>query len=84
LLREAYGRIDAGEVETAGITDDAGLVEAMGRTVYVVEGDPLNVKITRPSDLGFAEAVLRMRGGGDGEAAGPKRKFPSWAESEED
>lgn len=84
LLREAYGRIASGEVETGEITDDAGLVEAMGRTVHVVEGDGLNVKITRPGDLSFAAAVVGMREGGSSEGLGPKRKFPTWAESEED
>ena len=32
-------------------TDDAGLVERMGRTVAIVEGDYKNIKITTPEDL---------------------------------
>ena len=32
-------------------TDDAALVEAIGGTIKVVEGDPANVKITHPGDL---------------------------------
>lgn len=44
---------------TAGeATDDAGLVEQMGGTVRTVEGDPRNVKLTRPADLDIAEALL--------------------------
>ncbi len=33
-------------------TDDAGLVESIGGVVVVVPGEPGNLKITRPSDLG--------------------------------
>lgn len=39
-------------------TDDAHLVEQMGHGVSVVMGDPRNVKVTIPSDLAFAEAVI--------------------------
>jgi len=39
-------------------TDDAGLVEALGATVVVVPGDPRNVKLTTPADLGYAEHLL--------------------------
>lgn len=40
-------------------TDDAALVEALGATVRVVPGDPRNLKITTPADLGTAESLLR-------------------------
>ena len=40
-------------------TDDAALVEALGATVRVVPGDPRNLKITTPADLGTAEHLLR-------------------------
>jgi len=39
-------------------TDDAGLLEAAGWTVGTVEGDPRNLKLTRPEDLALAEALL--------------------------
>ncbi|HKT06008.1 MAG TPA: 2-C-methyl-D-erythritol 4-phosphate cytidylyltransferase [Rugosimonospora sp.] len=39
-------------------TDDAGLVEKIGGRVYCVAGDELALKITRPVDLLFAEALL--------------------------
>jgi 2-C-methyl-D-erythritol 4-phosphate cytidylyltransferase len=42
-------------------TDDASLVEAAGGKVVVVDGSPLNLKITNPSDLTVAEALLRAR-----------------------
>jgi 2-C-methyl-D-erythritol 4-phosphate cytidylyltransferase/2-C-methyl-D-erythritol 2,4-cyclodiphosphate synthase len=46
LLREAHARVPA---ETP-ITDDAGLIEHLGRPVVVVPGDTANVKVTTPSD----------------------------------
>jgi len=39
-------------------TDDAALVEALGGTVVVVEGDPRNFKLTSPDDLVVARALL--------------------------
>jgi 2-C-methyl-D-erythritol 4-phosphate cytidylyltransferase len=36
-------------------------VEAAGGKVVVVDGSPLNLKITNPSDLIVAEALLRAR-----------------------
>lgn len=40
-------------------TDDAALVEAIGCTVAVVAGEPTNVKITDPSDLIVARALIQ-------------------------
>ena len=40
-------------------TDDASLVEAVGEKVYMVEDHYLNIKITTPEDLYFAEAIFR-------------------------
>ncbi|MBD0384646.1 2-C-methyl-D-erythritol 4-phosphate cytidylyltransferase [Paenibacillus sedimenti] len=46
-------------------TDDAMLVERMGTTVHVVEGDYYNIKITTPEDLPWAEWILQhVRGEG--------------------
>ena len=39
-------------------TDDASVVERMGRSVVLVEGEPANLKITRPMDLALAEYLL--------------------------
>lgn len=39
-------------------TDDAGLVEELGLPVHTVPGDPRNLKLTRPGDLGVAEALM--------------------------
>jgi 2-C-methyl-D-erythritol 4-phosphate cytidylyltransferase len=52
LLRRAHA--EGGEA-----TDDAALVEALGATVRVVPGDPHNLKITTPADLGTAERLLK-------------------------
>ncbi|HVN71859.1 MAG TPA: 2-C-methyl-D-erythritol 4-phosphate cytidylyltransferase [Desulfomonilia bacterium] len=42
-------------------TDDSSLIEAAGKSVRIVEGDPLNVKITYKDDILVAEAILRCR-----------------------
>lgn len=42
-------------------TDDSALMETAGRTIRVVEGDPLNVKITFKDDILLAEAILTCR-----------------------
>ncbi|MGA7204524.1 MAG: 2-C-methyl-D-erythritol 4-phosphate cytidylyltransferase [Specibacter sp.] len=43
----------------AQITDDAMLVEAIGEDVYVVQGSTHSLKITSPTDLLLAEAMLQ-------------------------
>lgn len=55
LLRRAYGQADLAS------TDDAQLVERLGEPVTVLEGDPRNIKITRPGDLALAKAILGIR-----------------------
>jgi len=42
-------------------TDEATVVEASGETVYLVEGEYDNIKITRPVDLLIAEKILSER-----------------------
>jgi 2-C-methyl-D-erythritol 4-phosphate cytidylyltransferase len=39
-------------------TDDASLVERIGKKVQVIEGDYRNIKLTTPDDLLFAQAIL--------------------------
>ena len=43
------------------ITDDCSAVELLGKVVFLVEGDEENLKITTPTDLILAEAILRDR-----------------------
>lgn len=44
-------------------TDEAAAVERLGLKPRLVEGSPLNVKVTRPADLDFATAALRAARG---------------------
>jgi 2-C-methyl-D-erythritol 4-phosphate cytidylyltransferase len=55
LLKRAYAQADLAS------TDDAQLVERLGEPVTVVQGDPRNIKITRPIDLTMARAILGVR-----------------------
>jgi 2-C-methyl-D-erythritol 4-phosphate cytidylyltransferase len=59
LLRKAYENL--GNVDKAAVTDDAFLVEALGHKVAIVESDASNIKITRPSDIAIAEAIIKSR-----------------------
>lgn len=56
LLRRAYEQAESLGEE---VTDDSLLVERTGVPVKTVEGDPRNIKITRPEDLAFAEILLK-------------------------
>jgi 2-C-methyl-D-erythritol 4-phosphate cytidylyltransferase len=58
VLREA---LDRDVSALAAATDDASLVEALGRTVRVVEAPADNMKVTSEADLRVAEALLRER-----------------------
>ncbi len=40
-------------------TDEAAAIEKQGLRPRLVEGSPLNVKVTRPGDLAFADAAFR-------------------------
>lgn len=53
LLKTAYE-----QPFTPFFTDDASVVEALGRTITLVEGNRENIKITTPFDLKIAEALL--------------------------
>ncbi len=61
LLREALAKARA---EGFVGTDDAQIVERLGVSVAVVEGDADNLKITHPEDLAAAEQWLAARGVG--------------------
>ena len=43
------------------LTDDCAAVERLGKQVYLLPGNPENIKITRPLDLAVAAAILRQR-----------------------
>lgn len=69
VLRAVHAAADAGPpppgsvVGTGGAGDDAGMVEAAGHTVVVVDGDADAFKVTGPADLVLAEALLARRAG---------------------
>ena len=42
-------------------TDDCGAMEALGISVYLIEGSEENLKITTPLDLVLAEHILKGR-----------------------
>lgn len=41
-------------------TDEAAAIESLGLRPRLVEGSPLNLKVTRPADLALAQAALRQ------------------------
>lgn len=55
LLKQAYQQE---YIET--FTDDASVVEAMGKTIHLVTGNRENIKITTPFDLTIAETLLKQ------------------------
>jgi 2-C-methyl-D-erythritol 4-phosphate cytidylyltransferase len=58
LLRHLH---EAPEEYLLAATDDASLVECEGGCVELVEGEKINIKLTSPEDLVFAEAILAAR-----------------------
>ncbi len=56
ILKRAF---EDGEVSDA-VTDECYLVEKLGVPITMVEGSATNIKITRPEDLIFAEAILSV------------------------
>lgn len=75
LLRSAYAAIESGRIETASVTDDASLVEAIGGTVWVVEGEATNLKLTQPDDVALAEAIIAKAEATDAAALGRRHLF---------
>jgi 2-C-methyl-D-erythritol 4-phosphate cytidylyltransferase len=59
LLKQAYENLK--NLDESKISDDAQLLEALGRKVSIVESDSSNIKITRKSDIAVAEAILKSR-----------------------
>ena len=59
LLQKAYANL--ANVDQSTISDDAQLVEALGEKVSIVETDSSNIKITKPSDIPIAEAIVKSR-----------------------
>ena len=55
ILRRAHS-------DSADATDDAALVERLGATVVVIDGEVTNLKITGPEDLAVASVLLESLG----------------------
>lgn len=53
LLKEAYQ-----QPFSDAFTDDASVVEALGKDIVMIEGNRENIKITTPSDLRIAESQI--------------------------
>lgn len=52
--------LDALERAPENVTDDAAAVLALGHAVHCVDGDPRNLKVTRPEDVVMAESIARV------------------------
>ena len=57
ILREAFARAKQDDVTAS---DEASLVERIGREVFVILGSERNLKITRPSDMDLARFYLEQ------------------------
>ena len=56
LLKKAFE-----QAYQPSFTDEANVLEASGKEVYLIEGEHENIKITRPLDLAIAEYILAKR-----------------------
>ncbi|MEY4812466.1 MAG: hypothetical protein RLZZ462_1339 [Bacteroidota bacterium] len=56
LLKKAFE-----QAYQPSFTDEANVLEASGKEVYLIEGEYENIKITRPLDLAIAEYILAKR-----------------------
>lgn len=54
LIKNAHEKLQGQD-----FTDDAGMLEFLGKDVYVIEGDYKNIKITTQSDLEVAKVYLK-------------------------
>ncbi len=61
LLTEAYKDLPNLNKQGACISDDAQLVELYGHKVTIVETDNSNIKITGPTDVAIAEAIIKTQ-----------------------
>jgi 2-C-methyl-D-erythritol 4-phosphate cytidylyltransferase len=57
VILDAYKKAKRDDLKA---TDDAAIVERLPHPVKIVEGSPLNIKITTPQDLVLAEAIYEI------------------------
>ncbi len=55
LIFQAYAQDDLSS------TDDAGLIERLGKQVVTVRGDERNMKLTRSGDLPILRAIMNVQ-----------------------
>ena len=65
LLKKAYS-----QDYRYTFTDDASVVESLGEQIHLVDGNEDNFKLTTPTDLVIAEALLRHRATFTGDLSG--------------
>ena len=65
LLKKAYSQ----EYKYT-FTDDASVVESLGEQIHLVDGNVDNFKLTTPTDLVVAEALLKHRSANPGDLSG--------------
>lgn len=53
LIKSAHERLQG-----QNYTDDAGMLEALGETVYILDGSYKNIKITTQNDIEIAKIYL--------------------------
>lgn len=53
LLRQAYK-----QPYSEAFTDDASVVEALGKEIVMIEGNRENIKLTTPADLSYAQFII--------------------------
>jgi 2-C-methyl-D-erythritol 4-phosphate cytidylyltransferase len=58
VINQAY---DSARTDGYYSTDDAALVERIGKNVKVIKGDVLNIKVTTREDMDFVETLLKKR-----------------------
>ena len=53
LLKNAFATCEGQQ-----FTDEASMFESAGNKIHTIEGEPNNIKITRPADLLIASQIL--------------------------
>ena len=61
MFRQAILEQALRQADLARITDEAQAVEGLGMKPRLVQGSPLNIKVTYPEDIALAEAILTRR-----------------------
>lgn len=56
ILKKGYAQLG---LSNGNWTDEAMLVESIGEKIYIVEGDPKNIKVTTPIDLKIGEILIK-------------------------